>query len=126
MTGLLLRDSSEISKVTLKVASPALLSIFLKMKQKSSLFAKELLDEKFSEPLKNGQIDWQVVILDSPESSPLVDQFHPQSEQFVIGLRGDGVLTQWKILQPSLDLIEHKMDFQKWLKAEIKSFLNTV
>ena len=86
-------------------------------------YTKEAIDTTFTEALKDGHLEWQVVNVDESGNEHFVKDFQLVTRSVVIAEIVDGKRTRWKNLQRVWDLVRNKPAFLKYIQDETRAYL---
>jgi hypothetical protein len=86
-------------------------------------YTKEAIDTKFTEALKDGHLEWQVINVDESGNEHFVKDFQLVTRSVVIAEIVDGKRTRWKNLQRVWDLVRNKPAFLKYIQDETRAYL---
>ena len=90
--------------------------------RKIEAYTKEVIGG-YTEALKNGPLEWQVVNVDQPSNEHFVRDFQLTTRSVVIEETSDGKRTRWKNLDRVWKLTRDKNAFLKYIQDEIQTYL---
>lgn len=80
---------------------------------------------RISNELKSGRIEWRVVNMQMPENLNFVKDFQLHMSSLVIVRFKDGKHMEWRNLEKIWDHVGDITDFVKYVRSNVKAFLNT-
>jgi hypothetical protein len=86
-------------------------------------YAEEALQSRFSEELKSGLLEWQVVNFDQPENEHYLEDFGLYSSSVVIVESDGGKAVRHEILPEVWSLVREKQSFFAYLNTAVRKHL---
>jgi len=90
---------------------------------KFQAYSKATLDTYFSKDLKDGEVEWHVLNMDTPQNKHFVKQFKLFTKALVIEKVHDGKVVAWKNLEDIWSFTEDEAKFMNYVKTNIDAYL---
>lgn len=84
------------------------------------------LEQRFSNELKNGRLQWQVVNIEADDNEHFVNDYSLFSRALVVQRIQEGKNADWKNLQRIWELVGNEEEFVKYVQDEVRSVLGEV
>ena len=91
--------------------------------RKIEAYTYEVLVEQFPKAVEGGVIEWRVVNVDLPENEHFIEDYQQTSLSVVLVDAAVGEQGEWKTLQRVWELVGNRDDFQEYVRAETRAFL---
>ena len=88
-------------------------------------YAKEAMEGKYSEQLKAGQLEWNVVNTDEPENEHFVEDFGLVSSSLVVVEVDDDRVVRHQVLQDAWTLVRDKPRFIEYVQRSVGEYLKS-
>jgi hypothetical protein len=88
-------------------------------------YAKETLDQKFSDALAKGEIQWRVLDVSKPENRHFVTDFGLVSQSLVLVRQADGEISRWKNLDKIWQKVRDETAYVEYVAEGIREFMET-
>ncbi len=86
-------------------------------------FSREAVETGFGEELKKGKLIWRLVNVDEPANRHFVDDYQLYAKAVVISDVREGEEVRWKNLTKVWQLTGDKDLFVKYIKDEVRAYL---
>jgi len=86
-------------------------------------YSKEALQAKFSEQLKAGVIDWQVVDVEQVKNRHFIQDYQLVTSSLVLVSVSNGKKGKWRTLAMTWNLVRKKGDFLQYVQSNVETFL---
>jgi hypothetical protein len=86
-------------------------------------FAKEALEQNFTDELKSGRIAFKIVNIDKAGNDHFVADYQLYTKSVVLSLVKDGKQVRYKNLERVWDLLRDQNQYHAYVRDEIKPFL---
>ncbi|MBC8873833.1 MAG: hypothetical protein H8E44_30705 [Planctomycetes bacterium] len=86
-------------------------------------FSREAIDSEFAAELDNGEISWQTVDYEKPESAQVVQQFDIAGPALVLAKMKDGQVGASKSLEDIWTLVDDEVAFAEYVHREVRQML---
>ena len=86
-------------------------------------YAKEAVEAGFAGALKDGRLEWRLVIVEEPDSGHFIQDFQLVTRSVVLELVGGGKPKQWKKLQRIWELGGDEEAFKEYIQDETRAYL---
>jgi hypothetical protein len=93
--------------------------------RKIESLSHDVVASDFAEPLKTGQLEWQVVNVDLPENQHFIRDYQLVTKSLVLVKYEDGKQVGYKNLQKIWTYINNEQAFRGYVKDELKAALGT-
>ena len=90
---------------------------------KFEAYSKATLDKYFPKDLKDGEVEWHVLNMDSPQNKHFVKQFKLFTKALIIEKVHDGKVVVWKNLEDIWSFTEDEGKFMNYVKTNIDAYL---
>jgi hypothetical protein len=91
--------------------------------RKIESLSHDVVASDFAEPLKTGQLEWQVVNVDLPDSQHFIRDYQLVTKSLVLVKYEDGKQVGYKNLQKIWTLINDEQAFRVYVKGELQAAL---
>jgi len=88
-------------------------------------YTRESIDSAFAADLKSGSLEFRAVNIDSSQNKHYIDDYQLYTRSVVLSDLHHGKQTRWKNLDGIWMLAGNKVEFAKYIDAEVKAFLDT-
>jgi len=86
-------------------------------------FSQEAVQGGFSQALKDGRLEWQVVNVEKPWNEHFIRDYQLYTKSLVVVDMQDGRRTKWKNLERVWELLGDKDAFMKYVHEEVRAYL---
>jgi hypothetical protein len=86
-------------------------------------YAKEAVEQNFSEELKKGTIVFRIINVEKPGNEHFVNDYQLYTKSVVISLVKEGTQVKYKNLERVWDLLRDQRTYHEYIRDEIKPFL---
>lgn len=83
----------------------------------------EALDEEYSEEMKDGFVEYNVVNMEEAKNNHFIQDYKLYTKSVIVADIEEGKQIRWKNLIKVWSLINNKKEFKKYIKSEVKDFL---
>lgn len=85
--------------------------------------ARQTVEQKFPEQLRQGRIEWRVIDYQSPGNEHFVDDYRLIAATVGLVEFHDGIAKQWKQLARAWDFVGNRDEMKRYIETEIRSYL---
>lgn len=92
--------------------------------RKIEAYTKEAIDSTFAQALKSGQLEWQVINVDSSQNEHFLQDYKLFTKSVVLSDLHDGKQARWKNLDKVWELLGNQSKFHAYIQEEVRDFLD--
>ena len=89
-------------------------------------YAKEAIETGFSDDLKKGTLEWHAINFDESANEHFVKDYNLYAQALIVIDSTAGQTARWKNLEQIWDLVGEKEIFQKYIRDEIRQYLENI
>ena len=91
--------------------------------RKLEALSRESIEEGFPEQLKSGELRFEVVNMETPETKHFVEDFQLTTKSLVLVEYKDGKVIRWQNLPKIWELVRNEAKFVRYVQGKTRAFL---